>query len=89
MEAVKSIHPKILVEREVGCVGSGSEIHDKRPDSIRLTEPKEAREFVAETKVDWLLPSVGTMRGKLASGESPGEPGSSRRWGTTRSLWAV
>ena len=67
VEAVKSIHPQILVEGEVGYVGSGAEIHQKRPDSIRLTEPEEAREFVAETKVDLLSPSVGTTHGMLAS----------------------
>jgi fructose-bisphosphate aldolase class II len=67
VEAVKSIHPGILVEGEVGYVGSGSEIHEKRPDNIRLTEPQEAREFVAATKVDLLSPSVGTTHGMLAS----------------------
>lgn len=67
VEAIKSIHPEILVEGEVGYVGSGSEIHEKRPDNIRLTEPEEAREFVAETKVDLLSPSVGSTHGMLAS----------------------
>jgi len=67
VEAVKSIRPGILVEGEVGYVGSGSEIHEKRPDNIRLTEPAEAKEFVAETKVDLLSPSVGTTHGMLAS----------------------
>jgi fructose-bisphosphate aldolase class II len=67
VEAVKSIRPEILVEGEVGYVGSGSEIHDKRPNNIRLTEPEDARRFVAETKVDLLAPSVGTTHGMLAS----------------------
>jgi fructose-bisphosphate aldolase, class II len=67
VEAVKSIHPGILVEGEVGYVGSGSEIHEKRPDNIRLADPREAKEFVAATKVDLLAPSVGTMHGMLAS----------------------
>jgi fructose-bisphosphate aldolase class II len=67
VEAVKSIHPEILVEGEVGYVGSGSEIHEARPEGIRLTEPEEAREFVAETKADLLSPSVGTTHGMLAS----------------------
>ena len=66
-EAVKSIRPSILVEGEVGYVGSGSEIHEKRPDNIRLTEPEEAMEFVAGTKVDLLSPSVGTTHGMLRS----------------------
>src|SRR5215831_18419826 len=65
VDALKSIRPSILVEGEVGYVGSGSEIHEKRPDNIRLTEPEEAREFVARTKVDLLSPSVGTMHGML------------------------
>jgi fructose-bisphosphate aldolase class II len=67
VEAVKSIRPEILVEGEVGYVGSGSEIHDKRPDNIRLTDPEDARQFVAETKVDLLSPSVGTTHGMLTS----------------------
>src|SRR5215469_16830482 len=67
VEAVKSIRPSILVEGEVGYVGSGSEIHEKRPDHIRLTEPEEARQFVGETKVDLLSPSVGTTHGMLPS----------------------
>src|SRR5215471_10477542 len=67
VELVKSINPAILVEGEVGYVGSGSEIHEKRPDNIRLTEPQEAKDFVAATKVDLLSPSVGTTHGMLAS----------------------
>jgi fructose-bisphosphate aldolase, class II len=67
VEAVKSIRPSILVEGEVGYVGSGSEIHEKRPDNIRLTEPEEAKKFVVETKVDLLSPSVGTTHGMLPS----------------------
>lgn len=67
VQAAKSIRPEILVEGEVGYVGSGSEIHEKRPDNIRLTEPEEARQFVAETKVDLLSPSVGTTHGMVPS----------------------
>jgi hypothetical protein len=67
VEAVKSIRPAMLVEGEVGYVGSGSEIYDKRPDNIVLTEPEDARRFVAETKVDLLAPSVGTTHGMLKS----------------------
>ena len=67
VEAAKTIQPGILIEGEVGFVGSGSEIHEKRPDNLRLTEPEEARQFVAETNVDLLSPSVGTMHGMLSS----------------------
>ena len=67
VEAAKSIAPGILVEGEVGYIGSGSEIHEKRSAGIRLTEPHEAMEFVAATKVDLLSPSVGNMHGLLPS----------------------
>jgi fructose-bisphosphate aldolase, class II len=67
VKIVKSIRPEILVEGEVGYVGAGSEIHDKRPDNIRFTDPEDARQFVAETKVDLLALSVGTMHGMLES----------------------
>ena len=64
---VEAILPRILIEGEVGYVGSGSEIHERRPDNIRLTEPEEARQFVAETNVDLLSPSVGTTHAMLFS----------------------
>src|SRR5215470_9630052 len=67
VNALKSINPNILVEGEVGYVGSGSEIHEKRPENIRMTEPQEAKQFVAETRVDLLSPSVGTTHGMVAS----------------------
>ena len=67
VETVKSIHPEILVEGEVGYVGSGSEIHEKRPDNIRLTDPAEAKNYIAATRVDLLSPSVGTTHGMLPS----------------------
>jgi len=67
VEAVKSICPEILVEGEVGYVGSGSEIHEKRPGNIRLTDPAEAKGYIEATQVDILSPSVGTTHGMLPS----------------------
>jgi fructose-bisphosphate aldolase, class II len=67
VERIKAISPTTLVEGEVGYVGSGSEIHEKRPENIRMTEPDEAKQFVAETRVDLLSPSVGTTHGMLPS----------------------
>lgn len=65
LEAAKSIAPGILIEGEVGYIGSGSEIHETRAAGIHLTEPEEAKEFIAATKVDLLSPSVGNMHGLL------------------------
>jgi fructose-bisphosphate aldolase, class II len=68
VEALKAVRPDILVEGEIGDIGSGSEIHDAAPDLRKgLTTPAEAKQFVEETKVDTLAPAVGNMHGMLKS----------------------
>jgi fructose-bisphosphate aldolase, class II len=68
VSALKTINPSILVEGEIGDIGSGSEIHEMTPDQARrLTNPEEARQFVSETSVDILAPAVGTMHGMSRS----------------------
>jgi fructose-bisphosphate aldolase, class II len=66
--ALKAIHPSILVEGEIGDIGSGSEIHDAMPEPGEgLTTPEEARQFVEETGIDILAPAVGSMHGMSRS----------------------
>lgn len=68
VETLKSIHPGILIEGEIGDIGSGSEIHDAAPDLKKgLTTPAQAKQFIAETGVDTLAPAVGNMHGMLKS----------------------
>jgi len=68
VETLKGIRPEILIEGEIGDIGSGSEIHDVAPDLRRgLTTPAEAKQFVDATKVDTLAPAVGTMHGLIRS----------------------
>jgi len=71
---LKAIHPSILVEGEIGDIGSGSEIHDAMPEPGKgLTTPEEARQFVEETGIDILAPAVGSMHGmsrSMVQGES-------------------
>jgi fructose-bisphosphate aldolase class II len=68
VQALKALRPEILVEGEVGEIGTGSQIHDAPPDLTRtLTTPEEAAEFVAETGIDTLAPAVGNMHGVLRS----------------------
>jgi fructose-bisphosphate aldolase class II len=68
VETLKALRPDILVEGEIGNIGSGSEIHDTAPDLQKgLTTPTEAKRFVEETKVDTLAPAVGNMHGMLKS----------------------
>ena len=64
VEALKSINPEILVEGEIGDIGSGSEIHDDMSRQVpRLTTASEARHFVEATRIDILAPSVGNAHG--------------------------
>ena len=66
VEVLKSIHPTILVEGEIGNIGTGSEIHESAPDRSKyLTTPEEAKQFVESTGVDILAPAVGNMHGML------------------------
>jgi fructose-bisphosphate aldolase, class II len=68
VEAIRSVDPSIVVEGEIGYIGSGSEILTEVPKGVGLlTAPAEAREFVAATGVDVLAPAVGNMHGLLAS----------------------
>lgn len=68
VEILKSIRPGLVVEGEVGYIGSSSEIVDSVPaESLQLTTPQEAAQFVAETKVDVLAPAVGNMHGLVPS----------------------
>jgi len=73
VEALKTINPAILVEGEIGNIGTGSEIHELAPDlSKYLTTPAEAKQFVEFTRIDVLAPAVGNMHGmsqKMVEGE--------------------
>jgi fructose-bisphosphate aldolase, class II len=68
VDAVKSINPRIVVEGELGFIGSGSEIHESVPESSRLlTKTDDAKHFVETTRIDVLAPAVGNMHGLLKS----------------------
>jgi fructose-bisphosphate aldolase, class II len=64
---LKAINPAILIEGEIGDIGTGSEIHETASESKGLTTPEEAKQFVAATGVDILAPAVGNMHGMSAS----------------------
>jgi fructose-bisphosphate aldolase class II len=63
---VRGINPNIIVEGEIGYIGSSSEIVAERPEgSMKLSTPEEAVRFVQATGVDVLAPAVGNMHGLL------------------------
>jgi len=72
--ALKSISPSILIEGEIGDIGTGSQIHETMPDPSKgQTTAAEARLFVEETRIDILAPAVGNMHGmskSMVEGES-------------------
>ncbi len=74
---VKAQSKKILVEGEMGYIGSSSEILKEIPAGVALkledlTKPAEAARFVAETGVDLLAPAVGNMHGLVADASGTG-----------------
>jgi fructose-bisphosphate aldolase, class II len=68
VQALRAINPAMLVEGEIGDIGTGSEIHETSPDlSKGLSTPEQARQFVESTGVDVLAPAVGNMHGMVKS----------------------
>jgi fructose-bisphosphate aldolase, class II len=63
VETLKAINPSILIEGEIGEIGTGSEIHEEAPQGLKLTTPEEAREFAVATGIDILAPAVGNTHG--------------------------
>ncbi len=60
----------VLVEAELGYIGSGSSIKETIPEGAGiLTEVSEAKKFVEMTGVDMLAPSVGSIHGLIKSGK--------------------
>ncbi len=63
---------EILVEGELGFIGSGSLIRDEIPDGVSektQTTVEDAQKFVEETCVDLFAPSVGNIHGLVSTGE--------------------
>lgn len=73
VKIVRSINSKIVVEGEIGYLGSSSEIVAERPaESLKFSTPAEAAQFVRATGVEVLAPAVGNMHGlleKMVAGE--------------------
>ena len=72
----KTLNSEILVEGEIGYIGSSSKILKELPKGAVLEEkdlPKseEAAEFVKETGIDLLAPAVGNIHGMLANIPNP------------------
>ena len=76
VEYARSVNPEIIVEGELGFIGTSSKVFDKIPEGVSLdekslTDPVKAKEFVTETGVDMLAPAVGNFHGMLRGGVDP------------------
>lgn len=70
-KAHSDIDHEILVEGELGFIGSGSQMRDDIPDGVSeetQTKPEDAKNFVEETGIDLFAPSVGNIHGLVKSG---------------------
>ncbi|OGZ00015.1 MAG: tagatose-bisphosphate aldolase [Candidatus Liptonbacteria bacterium RIFCSPLOWO2_01_FULL_52_25] len=72
VKIVRAINPNIVVEGEIGYIGTSSEVMKEKPKGIELTTPEEAARFVKETGVNILAPAVGNMHGLLARTNADG-----------------
>src|SRR3989338_8986587 len=70
VDYARSVNPEIIVEAELGYIGSGSNIKESIPEGAGVkTKPEEAKKFVELTGVDMLAPSVGSIHGLIKSGK--------------------
>jgi fructose-bisphosphate aldolase class II len=63
---------EILIEAELGFIGSSSKMLDSVPDGVgeaTMTTPADAKHFIDSTGIDLLAPSVGNIHGMVKSGE--------------------
>ncbi len=74
VEYARSVNPEIIVEAELGYIGTSSKVLDAIPEGVsleNLTTGEEAARFVAETGIDLFAPSVGNIHGMLRNIPEP------------------
>lgn len=70
VDYARSANSTILVEAELGYIGSGSNIKETIPEGAGIkTKSKDAKKFVELTGVDMLAPSVGSIHGLIKNGK--------------------
>ncbi|OHA59176.1 MAG: hypothetical protein A2370_03250 [Candidatus Vogelbacteria bacterium RIFOXYB1_FULL_42_16] len=69
----KELNSPILIEGEIGFIGSSSALLTEMPTGIaiadKMTTADEAGQFVRETGVELFAPAIGNIHGLVASGE--------------------
>jgi fructose-bisphosphate aldolase class II len=76
VDYAKSKNADIIVEGELGYIGTSSKMYDMLPNDVHvsadaLTKPEDAERFVKETGVDLFAPAVGNIHGMLKNSLGP------------------
>ncbi len=76
VEYAKRKNSDILVEGELGYIGTSSKLFDALPEGVSVTEelmtkPEDAERFVRETGIDLFAPAVGNIHGMLKHAPNP------------------
>ncbi|MFH0755260.1 MAG: class II fructose-bisphosphate aldolase [bacterium] len=76
VDYAKSINPEIIVEAELGFIGTSSKVLDKLPEGVKITEefltkPEDAKKIIEETGIDMIAPAIGNIHGMLKGGIDP------------------
>ncbi len=75
VDYVRSVRPEVIIEGELGYIGTSSEVLSAVPMGAamgeNMTKPEEATRFVKETGVDMLAPAVGNIHGMFKNIPEP------------------
>jgi len=76
VDYARSVHPDIIVEGELGYIGSSSKMLDEIPEGAatseaQFTTPEDAVRFVQETGIDLFSPAIGSIHGMLKMSADP------------------
>lgn len=76
VEYARSARHDVLVEGEIGYIGTSSKLLDEIPRDVHLsgeflTKPEDAYRFIDETEADLLAPAIGNIHGMLKAGKNP------------------
>lgn len=76
VEYARKQNPDILVEAELGYIGTSSKVLDALPEGAALAESEltsveEAERFTEETGIDLFSPAIGSIHGMLRLAQDP------------------
>ncbi len=77
VQLAKSLNPDVVVEGELGYIGSSSAILKEIPEGAAmkpedLTSPEQSAIFIKETGIDLFAPAVGNLHGMLVRQSTSG-----------------